>query len=725
MPSHLRQAVALALSGLLGLVAVCGAADDLETAMAAGRQALAAGDLPAAHAQFARAEGLARTPAGRISALQQLGACELREQRPAAAQVTLERGLALFDGRLDWPALEMVGDLARSYVATAGTVPAAACYERWLTVFAANPRSPKALLGHLQLRKANLLADGQGQEARYEVLLEFDRATELAVASHEPSVHYWCLFHRAAFRARNGDRDGAIRDDQEALAIAGISLEDQDRVIQALAALNVKAERPAGRVLPALRPAAASLLLFQPRQGFLADVIPSFYQGRFHLFYLTGGGPGAGSGHSWAEVVSADLTTYEDWGIVLRTGDSVEARDLNVWTGSVVERDGLYHAFYTGHNPNFAGTAVPTQVVRQATSPDLRAWSKDPDFELGPALDRGYAVSDWRDPFVFRRPGGQGYGMLLTAVFGGRLVIGFAVSPDLRGWTVERPFAEFAPAQGIHGTECSDLFELGGSWYLLCSAGRDNPGWATRYLIAERPEGPWRAPDDNLFDGGMLYAAKTALAGKRRLLFGWLAGRDGQSDAGASGWGGNLLFYELGRRPDGRLASRLPAEVTDAFVAGERVLPASLPPGWRQAEDGRLAASEATAALPMGVLPARCLIELEVSVGTAPAALIVGASRDLSAGFRLDLDPATQRLSFDRFPVPAGADPGGERPWRPLTLTPGKPVRLQVILDGTCLVACADGATCLSGRLYDRRDNAWAVSGVGAHFSVPALRTTQ
>jgi beta-fructofuranosidase len=707
-------------------IAVCGAADDLEAALSAGKRALAAGDLPGAHAQFARAEPLARTTAGRISALQQRGACELREQRPDAARVTLERGLALFNGRIDWPALEMVGDLARAVVATEGTVAAAACYGRWFAVFAANPGSPPALLAHLQLRKANLLAAGQGQEVRYEVMAEFDRATELAVTAREPSVRYWCLFHRAGFRASNGDRDGAIRDYQEGLAIAGISVEDQDRVIQALAALDVSAARPADRALPALRPAAAALFLFQPRQGFLADIIPFAQHGRFHIFYLTGGGPGAGSGHSWAEIVTPDLVTYEDWGIVIRTGDSVEARDLNVWTGSVVERDGVYHAFYTGHNPNFAGTATPTQVVQHATSPDLRAWSKDPGFELGPALDRGYALSDWRDPFVFQRPGGQDYGMLITAAYKGRPALGLAVSRDLRTWTVEAPFAEFPPASGIHGTECSDLFELDGTWYLLCSSGRGNPGWATRYLLAERPEGPWTAPPENLFDGGLFYAAKTAASGKRRLLFGWLAARAGQSDNGASGWGGNLLYYEVSRRPDGRLATRIPAEVIDAFAAGARLQPQPgvLPPGWAQAADGGFMATDTASPLPVGTLPARGLLEVEVSVGATPAALLVGASRDLSAGFRLELDPVAQRLSFNRFPTPAGADQGGERPWRPLALTPGKPVRLQIILDGTCFVACADGTTCLSGRLYDRRDDAWGISGAGADFRAPALQST-
>ena len=153
--------------------------------------------------------------------------------------------------------------------------------------------------------------------------------------------------------------------------------------------------------------------------------------------------------------------------------------------------------------------------------------------------------------------------------------------------------------------------------------------------------------------------------------------------------------------------------------------PGVLPPGWAQAADGGFVTTGAAAPLPVGILPARCLIDLEVSVGATPAALLVGASRDLSAGFRLEIDPVAQRLTFNRFPTPAGADQGGERPWRPLALTPGKPVRLQIILDGTCFVACAEGATCLSGRLYDRRDDAWGISGAGAHFRVPALRTTQ
>jgi beta-fructofuranosidase len=40
---------------------------------------------------------------------------------------------------------------------------------------------------------------------------------------------------------------------------------------------------------------------------------------------------------------------------------------------------------------------------------------------------------------------------------------------------------------------------------------------------------------------------------------------------------------------------------------------------------------------------------------------------------------------------------------RPLVLQPGRPVRLRILVDGTCLVAYANDEVALSCRMYDHR----------------------
>ena len=49
-----------------------------------------------------------------------------------------------------------------------------------------------------------------------------------------------------------------------------------------------------------------------------------------------------------------------------------------MFTGCVIERDGVFHIFYTGHNETFRGTDRPDEAIMHATSPDLVHWTKHP-----------------------------------------------------------------------------------------------------------------------------------------------------------------------------------------------------------------------------------------------------------------------------------------------------------------------------------------------------------
>jgi beta-fructofuranosidase len=96
------------------------------------------------------------------------------------------------------------------------------------------------------------------------------------------------------------------------------------------------------------------------------------------------------------------------------------------------------------------------------------------------------------------------------------------------------------------------------------------------------------------------------------------------------------------------------------------------------------------------------MIELEIdwAPGTANVGLLLRASETLDAYYQLRLEPASQRVVFDRWPRP------GDQPFvieRPLALRPGEPVRLRVLVDGTCAVTYANDEVALSCRMYDHR----------------------
>lgn len=96
-------------------------------------------------------------------------------------------------------------------------------------------------------------------------------------------------------------------------------------------------------------------LFYRPQDGFLAVVIPFHWNGRYHLFYLKDyrGAGGYPEGTPWFHLVTRDFVHFEDWGEAIPIG-AADAQDRWIFTGSVIEKDGEFSAFYTAHNRHLA-----------------------------------------------------------------------------------------------------------------------------------------------------------------------------------------------------------------------------------------------------------------------------------------------------------------------------------------------------------------------------------
>lgn len=444
-------------------------------------------------------------------------------------------------------------------------------------------------------------------------------------------------------------------------------------------------------------------LFYKPTDGVAADFIPFYWQGRFHLFYLKDYRdiPAHGEGTPWFQLVTVDFVHFEEWGESLPRGP-VGSQDQWVFTGSVFEKDGTFHIFYTGHNHHLAKENKPVQAVLHATSYDLKTWVKDEGFALFAPAD-GYEINDWRDPFIYRDARYNEYGMLLAArTTGGasrhRGCVALATSLDLMSWKVQDPF--WAP-QLYFTHECPDLFKIGDWWYLIYSTFTERS--VTHYRMARTLDGPWLCPPDDQFDSRAFYAAKTASDGDRRFIFGWLPTRDGEKDEGSYQWGGNLVTHEVKQQPDGTLSVRSPDTVLDHFLT-----PVSLSPEIRM---GRWMSSSGTfhvgatgrfASLLLGAMPETCLINAKVLMkpGTVSAGLILRSDDAYDNYYQLRIEPASRRIVFDRWPRP------GDQPHmheRPLEVSWVDPIHLRVIVDGTCMVAYINDRVALSSRIYNHR----------------------
>jgi beta-fructofuranosidase len=223
--------------------------------------------------------------------------------------------------------------------------------------------------------------------------------------------------------------------------------------------------------------------------------------------------------------VSKDLVTWTHLGTCFAPATSKAWDDWTTWTGSVVQGpDGTWHLFYTGTSHEKEGLH---QRIGHAVSTDMHSWVRVGDglcLDLsGPnaAAYEDYTPGHWhdramRDPWVIKNPDGEGWLMYFTARVPGRAepnaggAIGFATSPDLTHWTLQKPVY----TEGDFGQlEVPQVFQHGSHWYMtFCTAAehwsegykRKNPQTpvtGSHYLMADHHLGPWRVPPSEFLDG--------------------------------------------------------------------------------------------------------------------------------------------------------------------------------------------------------------------------------
>jgi beta-fructofuranosidase len=312
-----------------------------------------------------------------------------------------------------------------------------------------------------------------------------------------------------------------------------------------------------------------SIIQRPPHAAASGDPIPFAIDGVTHLFSLSS--PTGTLDYpervrtSWQHISTTDFVEWAEHPVAMEPGPVGAYDGGGIWTGSVVEHDGTYYLFYTGHH---VGAANP-QTICLATSTDLETFTRVDGNPLVPPPAQFDAV-DWRDPYVFfNEEEGCWWMLIATRAAEGpaarRGVIALATSPDLLTWTVEAdplyaPGTTFCP-------ECPELWPLDGRWYLVYSRFSERAG--TIYRVAESPRGPFRVPADETLGGRRWYAAKSApLDARSRSAFGWV--HDFTTEGGRPRWlwGGDFTSPRvITADADGALAVRLHPAVEAAMQA--------------------------------------------------------------------------------------------------------------------------------------------------------------
>jgi len=309
--------------------------------------------------------------------------------------------------------------------------------------------------------------------------------------------------------------------------------------------------------------------------GYVFDTIPFWWNGAFHLFYLNGelDADGKKVGVKWSHSTTKDFVKWEKLPDAVLPGDL----DANVWTGSVMEKDGTFYLFYTGKSLPDKPDPKGDQKVMLATSKDLVTFTKRPEFTFyadgkfywnkiinGP-LDPKRPIAaqfdeSFRDPEVFWNDEAGEYWMLLHSRDAKTQFHNFGLyrSDDLLSWTPRAPLQTSAEVHR-RNIDCPDVFKLGDKWVLIFSG--------CRYATADRIEGPYsdnRSYENNFFvpktaidDKGRVLTAATVRANER------FSDRESKTRGGEGGRASMVREFYLGS--NGRLLMRPLPEVAAHF----------------------------------------------------------------------------------------------------------------------------------------------------------------
>ena len=99
---------------------------------------------------------------------------------------------------------------------------------------------------------------------------------------------------------------------------------------------TLHADEPSPEKLAPTR--VAGTFHFQPPDSFFGDPIPFHHAGVHHVFYLH-----SKETMSWYHLASRDLVHWEE----LPPAILADEEDRMIATGSIVEKDGVFHAFYS------------------------------------------------------------------------------------------------------------------------------------------------------------------------------------------------------------------------------------------------------------------------------------------------------------------------------------------------------------------------------------------
>ena len=290
-------------------------------------------------------------------------------------------------------------------------------------------------------------------------------------------------------------------------------------------------------------------------QPYVGDTMPFYEDGVYYIYYLKD--KGDSRNHSLYLATTTDFVDYTEYDdAVLESTPG--AQDDWIGTGSVVNVDGTYYLFYTGHTD---GPMEYKEKVMVAKGDSPLAFEKVEGWDLTPPDELGQK-RDFRDPQAYYDPETGNITLTVTAAQDGvARILKFTLSADLQNATYDGIiFTD--PISAFWNLECSDTFRIGDTWYITYS-GQDDTLW---YAASDTPYGPYG--EAKRLEGKLFYAAKHVEDGENAYMVGWARRSDSMSSTvGVPDWAGNLAVQKIVQKEDGSLVLAPVDAIVNGFTA--------------------------------------------------------------------------------------------------------------------------------------------------------------
>lgn len=386
----------------------------------------------------------------------------------------------------------------------------------------------------------------------------------------------------------------------------------------------------------------ADQVFYRPELGKCGDVIPTYINNEFRVFFLM-----AGAG-KWAYTTTADWVDYSPVTLLQDFGG----------TGDVFYHDGWYHLYAARAAQN------GREFISHYCSKDLLTWNR-----LNESITTDinqYVSHAWRDPRVFWHEEEQKWWMLATTnVIAADSVnrngcVALMTSDDLTTWTHEGPL--YSPRRYEGSFECPDYFQIGDWYYLLYSCASD--GKVTHYVKSRSPRGPWIVPDMDTLDSVFFYAAKTVSDGENRYAVGWageringtamglgLSGSYIDDDYASVGYGGSAIVHRIVQGENGDLYAAPVHSILESLDTRYDLSMQALTGEWMQGDSSnpsvQVTAQDGQAVLKVADLPRVCRVSFKVRGDAKEMGFALHAPDSLTGGgYYYTLDRGRQQLTY-------------------------------------------------------------------------------